>query len=291
LDTSLRAFTTTAILSLGYSADTTAINLQIARRSNSAISSEILSFQFSPKAHFRASGFLVLEIHMHALDPDPVQRGWPLNEQPMTRLFTFGLQALSDAELLAILLRKGSNGRSAVDLARSVLSKYGGISPLLAAADASSSLLTFEALARLRAATELVNRGLRENLQRGSALSSPNAVRDYLRLRLSRLEHEAFFVILLDAQNQVIVAEEMFRGTLTQTSVFPREIVKAALRHNAASILLAHNHPSGVAEPSHADEMLTTALKAALALVDVRVLDHFIVAGTGILSFAERGLL
>lgn len=228
---------------------------------------------------------------MHALDPDPVQRGWPLNEQPMTRLFTFGLQALSDAELLAILLRKGSNGRSAVDLARSVLSKYGGISPLLAAADASSSLLTFEALARLRAATELVNRGLRENLQRGSALSSPNAVRDYLRLRLSRLEHEAFFVILLDAQNQVIVAEEMFRGTLTQTSVFPREIVKAALRHNAASILLAHNHPSGVAEPSHADEMLTTALKAALALVDVRVLDHFIVAGTGILSFAERGLL
>jgi DNA repair protein RadC len=128
-------------------------------------------------------------------------------------------------------------------------------------------------------------------MRTGDALSSPNAVRDFLRLKLARLEHEIFMCIFLDAQNRVIAAEEMFRGTLTQTSVFPREIVKAALAHNAAGVFFAHNHPSGVAEPSHADELLTSSLKTALALVDCRVLDHFIVAGAGILSFAERGLL
>lgn len=128
-------------------------------------------------------------------------------------------------------------------------------------------------------------------IRKGDALSSPTAVRTYLRLKLAGLPHEVFYVIFLDAQNRVIAAEEMFRGTLTQTSVFPREIVKAALHHNSAGVVFAHNHPSGVAEPSHADENLTSVLKQALALVDVRVLDHFVVGGACVLSFAERGLL
>ncbi len=140
-------------------------------------------------------------------------------------------------------------------------------------------------------AKELVQRLLHEDLQHGSALNSPGAVRDYLKLMLSGLEHEVFIVVFLDAQHRVIASDEMFRGTLTQTSVYPREVVKAALRHNAAALIFAHNHPSGVPEPSRADEMLTTALKQALALVDVRVLDHFIVAGNTVISFAERGLI
>ena len=128
-------------------------------------------------------------------------------------------------------------------------------------------------------------------IRNSDALSSPGAVRTFLRLKLAGLQHEVFYVIFLDAQNRVIQVEELFRGTLTQTSVYPREVVKAALRCNAAGVLFAHNHPSGVSEPSHADELLTSSLKAALALVDVRVLDHFVVGGAGVLSFAERGLL
>ena len=141
---------------------------------------------------------------------------------------------------------------------------------------------------------QIIQRALRilaERLRTGAALNSPSAVRDYLRLALSGKEHEVFITIFLDAQNRVIEVDEMFRGTLTQTSVYPREVVKAALKCNAGAAIFAHNHPSGVAEPSHADEMLTSALKQALSLVDVRVLDHFIVAGAGVLSFAERGLL
>lgn len=128
-------------------------------------------------------------------------------------------------------------------------------------------------------------------LREGPVLSAPNAVRDYLRLRLQDLEHEVFVCVFVDAQHRVITADELFRGTLTQTSVYPREVVKHALRHNAAAVIFAHNHPSGVAEPSRADEALTQALKQALVLVDVRVLDHFVVAGAGAVSFAERGLL
>jgi len=135
------------------------------------------------------------------------------------------------------------------------------------------------------------NEILATRIKHGDALGSPGAVRDYLRLALSGKEHEVFIVVLLDAQNRVLAAEELFRGTLTQTSVYPREVVKSALKHNAAGVVLAHNHPSGVAEPSHADQLLTTSLKQALALVDIKVLDHFIVAGGSALSFAERGLL
>ena len=144
-----------------------------------------------------------------------------------------------------------------------------------------------EADSVLAAAREI----LATRLTHGNALNSPSAVRDYLRLLLHNREHEVFVVVLLDAQNRVFATEEIFRGTLTQTSVYPREVVKLALRHNAGAVIFAHNHPSGVAEPSHADETLTAALKQALALVDVKVLDHFIIAGTGALSFAERGLL
>jgi DNA repair protein RadC len=144
---------------------------------------------------------------------------------------------------------------------------------------------------KLLAAQELVRRALREDLQRRDVLSSPLAVRDYLRLIFAAKQHEVFVGIFLDAQNRVIESEEMFRGTLTQTSVYPREIVKAVLKHNAASVIFARNHPSGIAEPSHADELLTQSLKQALALVDVKVLDHFVIAGNSALSFAERGLL
>ena len=144
---------------------------------------------------------------------------------------------------------------------------------------------------RIASALELVRRVLREDLKHTSVLSSPTAVRDYIRLLLVGKEHEMFVVLLLDAQHRVIEAEELFRGTLTQTSVYPREVVKCALRHNAAAVIFAHNHPSGVAEPSHADEVLTQSLKQSLALVDVKVLDHFVVAGTASISFAERGLI
>jgi DNA repair protein RadC len=145
--------------------------------------------------------------------------------------------------------------------------------------------------AQLQAVIEMARRALREKLSTGNALNSPSAVRDYLRLKMQSLPHEVFVAMFLDAQNRVIETEELFRGTLTQTSVYPREVVKRALHHNAGALILAHNHPSGVAEPSHADETLTQALKQALALVDIRVLDHFIVAGSSVLSFAERGLL
>ena len=140
----------------------------------------------------------------------------------------------------------------------------------------------------------LIQRALKvldARMRTGEVLSSPNAVRDFLRLKIAGLEHEVFMCVFLDAQNRVLAADEMFRGTLTQTSVFPREIIKSALGHNAAGVIFAHNHPSGVCEPSHADEALTRTLKEVLALVDCRVLDHFVVAGSSLLSFAERGLL
>ncbi len=157
---------------------------------------------------------------------------------------------------------------------------HGSLQPLFAGANAKCAI-----------AKELVQRLLSENLHRTDALSSPSAVRDYLKLMMNGLEHEVFMVVFLDAQHRIIATEEMFRGTLTQTSVYPREVVKAALKHNAAALIFAHNHPSGIPEPSQSDQMLTGALKQALALVDVRVLDHFIVAGTDLLSFAERGLI
>ena len=219
---------------------------------------------------------------------------WPIQERPRERLLALGAASLADAELLAILLRTGIKGKSAVDLARQLLGRFGSVSGLLDAGAtnlAGTPGLGTAKLAQLQAAIELARRALKEEISSRDALSSPRAVRDYLRLALAGREQEVFLVLLLDAQHRVIAHEELFRGTLTRTSVYPREVVKCSLRHNAAAVIFAHNHPSGVAEPSHADEILTRSLKSALALVDIQVLDHFIVAGTRTMSFAERGLL
>ena len=193
------------------------------------------------------------------------------------------IEAMSDTELLGMLV--GINTAS----------------QLLRSANGSLSKLLYECLpacdmrprvrTKLRVATELVRRSLVEPMRQRDALTSPASVRDYLRMTLAGRDYEVFMVLFLDAQHRVIESEEMFRGTLTQTSVYPREVVKRSLVNNAAAVIFAHNHPSGVAQPSHADELLTRSLKDALALVDVKVLDHFVVAGSAVMSFAERGLL
>jgi len=224
-------------------------------------------------------------------EPDVIQRLWPPGEQPMARLFAVGAAALTDAEVLSVLLRKGSKERSAVELARDAIAQAGGIAALFANYENGVVGLPPEAMARLYAAQELVSRALLEKLTQRSSLSSPQVVRDYLRLRLQNRPHEIFVGVFLDAQNRVLAVEDLFSGTLTQTSVYPREVVKRALFHNAAALIFAHNHPSGVAEPSRADETLTATLKRALALVDVNVLDHFVVGADSTVSFAERGLL
>jgi DNA repair protein RadC len=215
---------------------------------------------------------------------------WPLDDRPREKLIAKGAEALSDAELVAIFLRTGVKGRSAVDLARDALGRFGSLSALFAA-DAARLTAVSGLGAQLQAVLEMARRALREKLDRGSALSSPQAVRDYLRLKLQDRPHEVFVAVFLDAQNRVLAVEELFRGTLTQTSVYPREVVKRALHHNAAALILAHNHPSGIAEPSRSDESLTQALKQALSLVDVKVLDHFVIGAGAAMSFAERGLL
>ncbi len=219
---------------------------------------------------------------------------WPEGERPREKLLARGAEALSDAELLAIFLRLGVKGKSAVELARDLLAHFGSLTRLFAAGEREFRLfpgLGPAKFAQLKAVLEMARRALTETLREQDVLSSPGAVRDWLRLKLSGLGHEVFMVVFLDAQNRVIALEELFKGTLTQTSVYPREVVKQALARNAAGVILAHNHPSGVAEPSQADRWLTDQLKAALALVDVRVLDHFIVAGDRGVSFAERGWL
>ena len=218
---------------------------------------------------------------------------WPVSERPRERLLAHGAAALSDAELVAVLLRTGTRGKSAVDLAREMIERFKGVNGLLApGADLKGVKgLGSAKRAQLEAALELARRSMREEMAHRPALTSPGAVRDYLRLALASREQEVFVCIWLDAQHKVLGVEEPFRGTLTQTSVYPREIVKAALRRNAAAVIFAHNHPSGAAEPSRSDELLTRDLREALALVEVKVLDHFIVAGTKTISFAERGLL
>ena len=218
---------------------------------------------------------------------------WPVTERPRERLLADGAQTLSDAELVAVLLRTGLPGKSAVELARDLLKQYDGVTRML---EAGADLETIKGLgpakrAQFGAALELARRSLHEKLKESAALTSPGAVRDYLRLALAGRKHEVFVCLWLDAQHRVVKSEELFAGTLTQTSVYPREVGKAALRVNAAAVIFAHNHPSGVAQPSQADELLTRSLKEALALVDVKVLDHFIVAGNQAISFAERGLL
>lgn len=219
---------------------------------------------------------------------------WPEGERPREKLLTQGSSALSDAELLAIFLRVGVAGKSAVDLARDLLQAFGSLNGIFAASLEQISRIKgmgSSKYAQLQAIFEMSRRALAEEMQARDVMNSPRQVRDFLRLKLGGLPREVFLVIFLDAQNRVLAHEEMFAGTLTQTSVHPREIVKRALYYNAGAVILAHNHPSGVAEPSRADEMITAQLKTALDLVDVRVLDHFVVAGNTTLSFAERGLL
>ncbi|MBT9613313.1 MAG: DNA repair protein RadC [Burkholderiales bacterium] len=219
---------------------------------------------------------------------------WPAQERPRERLLAQGPHALSDAELLAIFLRTGMSGKSAVDLARELLQSFGSLTALTHASEAAFCAvpgLGPAKYAQLQAVMEMARRALKEQSKQRDALSSPQAVRDYLRLQLGTREYEVFMAVFLDTQNRVIAMEELFRGSLKETSVYPREVVKRALAHNAAALIFAHNHPSGVAEPSRADEAITQALKQALALVDVRVLDHFIVAAGGGVSLAERGLI
>ncbi|ENO89471.1 RadC family protein [Thauera linaloolentis] len=220
---------------------------------------------------------------------------WPTDERPREKLLARGAGALSDAELLALFLRVGIRGHTAVDLARQLIAHFGTLTRLCSASANDFAALPGMGLAKyaqLQAVMELARRALGETLAERTLLDSPQVVRDWLRLRLGHLPHETFCIMLLDARYCLIEAVDLFRGTLTQTSVYPREVVKLVLSRNAASVILAHNHPSGATEPSAADEMLTRALKDALALIDVRILDHFVVPGHGKpVSFAERGLL
>ena len=219
---------------------------------------------------------------------------WPAAERPREKLIELGAEALSDAELLAIFLRVGVTGKSAVDLARDLLTQFASLNGIFAATE--YELIQVHGIGpskyvQLQAIFEMSRRALNEQLQQRDVFKSPQQVRDYLVLKLGSLTREVFLVLFLDTQNHLVATEEMFAGTLTQTSVYPREVVKRALHHNAASVIFAHNHPSGIAQQSQADELLTKQLKQALALVEVRVLDHFIVAGNNTLSFSERGLL
>ena len=223
-------------------------------------------------------------------------RDWPVAERPRERLLQKGAAALSDAELLAIFLRVGIRGKSAIDLARDLLDQFDGdLAQLVSASGKTLSKLPGIGPAKaalLHASVELARRAIVNPMKERNALSSPQAVRDWLRLSLGGLQHEVFVALWLDSQNRLIATEELFHGTLTQTSVYPREVVKRALACNAGSVILAHNHPSGLAEPSTADQMLTSTLKQTLALIDVKVLDHFIItSGAEPLSFAERGLI
>ena len=219
---------------------------------------------------------------------------WPAAERPREKLIELGAEALSDAELLAIFLRVGVTGKSAVDLARDLLTQFGSLNGIFAATEHELSQvhgIGTSKYVQLQAIFEMSRRALSEKLQQRDVFKSPQQVRDYLVLKLGSLTKEVFLVLFLDTQNRLLASEEMFSGSLKETSVYPREVVKRALHHNAASVIFAHNHPSGIAQQSQADELLTKQLKQALALVDVQVLDHFIVAGNNTLSFSERGLL
>ena len=219
---------------------------------------------------------------------------WPENERPRERLLRSGATHLTDAELLAIFLRVGVRGKSAVDLARVLLGHFGSLNRLFGAKRDEFNAISGMGdakVAQIQAVSEMARRALKEVMVERESLGSPQAVKDYLTLSLGNLDHEVFVVLFLDARNRLLGSEEMFRGTLTQTSVYPREVAKRALTYNAAAVILAHNHPSGAPEPSQADRLLTHSLKDALALIDVRVLDHIIVAGRQTSSFAERGLV
>jgi DNA repair protein RadC len=221
-------------------------------------------------------------------------RDWPAGERPREKLLARGPGALSDAELLAIFLRTGAHGKTAVDLAREVLQAWGGLRPLLEAE--RSRFCAMHGLgeakyAQLQAVLEMGRRHLHEQLQRDTALDNPDTTRRYLLSRLRHHQHEVFACLFLDNRHRIICFEELFHGTIDGASVHPREVVKRALHHNAAAVILAHNHPSGIAEPSRADIQITRRLVEALALVDIRVLDHLVIGDAEGVSLAERGQL
>ncbi len=218
---------------------------------------------------------------------------WPAQERPREKLLLKGAAALSDAELLAIFLRTGTNGLTAVDLARSLLEGFGGLRPLLDASQeefCEKNGLGPAKYSQLQAVLEMAQRHLFEKLNRGDALCSVQQTQQYLCAQLKNCSQEVFACLFLDNKNRVISFEKMFYGTIDCASVYPREVVRLALKKNAAALILAHNHPSGIAEPSRADEQITKRLKDALSLVEIRVLDHFVI-GDEVVSFAERGLL
>lgn len=221
-------------------------------------------------------------------------RAWPEGERPRDKLLRDGPAALSEAELLAVVLRSGVRGKSAVALARELLVRFGSLRGLLSADRrqlCAVSGLGPGKFAQLQAGLELSRRHLAEGLHREGPLSSPGEVREYLAARLRDRPYEVFCCLYLDNRNRLITIEELFRGTIDGASVHPREVVRQAMTHNAAAVIFAHNHPSGVAEPSQADEAITQRLKSALALVDIRVLDHLVIGDGRTVSFAERGLL
>jgi DNA repair protein RadC len=225
-------------------------------------------------------------------------KDWPVNERPREKLLANGAHSLSDAELLAVLLgASGRRGQDAVAMARELLCRHQSLRGLLSAqrhdtlGPAAAPGLGSVGYCRLQAAVELARRHYAEAMRAGPPLDSPQATRDFLIRRLRDTPHELFCCLHLDNRHRLIAFDELFRGTIDGASVHPREVVKQALSRNAAAVILAHNHPSGVAEPSQADELVTRRLREALQLVDIRVLDHMIVADNGCLSFAERGLI
>ena len=218
----------------------------------------------------------------------------PLEARPREKLLQHGAASLSDPELLALLLRTGVRGQGVLQMAGAVLARFGGFAALLHAEPADLKCVKGMGPAKraeLAAVIEMARRALAERMTERPVFDSPQRVKDYLQLHLGQLQHEVFAVLFLDAQHRLIKLDQMFTGTLGQTSVYPREVVKLALARNAGAVILAHNHPSGLAEPSRADEFLTQSLKNALALVDVRVLDHLVIGCGQVVSFAERGLL
>jgi DNA repair protein RadC len=219
---------------------------------------------------------------------------WPVQERPREKLLRAGVSALSDAELLAIFLRVGITGKTAVDLARDLLQHFKSLNGVfLADLQAMSEVhgMGVSKYCQLQAVLEMSKRALGETLQQNDSFCSPTQVKHYLQLQLAKLQREVFGIMFLDAQNRLIAYEILFEGSLMQTSVYPREVVKRALALNAAALILSHNHPGGSAAPSRADEQLTRSLKDALSLVDIKVLDHIVVAGQETFSFSERGLM
>ena len=221
-------------------------------------------------------------------------KDWPEGERPREKLLRLGASKLSDAELLALIVRAGSKGRSALDIARGLLTRFGNLSLILTAREeefCSSAGLGLVAFVQLQAMQELSQRHMYEQLEERDALTSSELTRQYLRARLQHYEHEVFACLYLDNQHRVVKLEELFSGTIDGAAVYPREVVKRCLHNNAAAVIFAHNHPSGIAEPSQADIGITARLTAALNTIDVRVLDHIVVGRCEAVSFAERGLL